>query len=189
MGSSLWSIRQRKSHSVRKFPNLTRDQLGRFLFNTACLFWFLIRCKPDRGQVVLYIQEKWVTEATNHKLVNELPYPKFPQFVALLEKISRMKNDRSLEFNNSLDPNKVEQQKMYQAKLQSRMHNSTVSAFKTQVQTSGIFQKSRVSTRDGCPMHENSKHALNECRSLRARPIDEGKHSSRKTTTVFAVVG
>lgn len=66
-----------------------------------------------------YIQEKLVTEATNHKLRNRLPHPKFPEFVAFLEKNLRVKNDRSLYLITSVDPNKGEQQKVYQANLKA----------------------------------------------------------------------
>lgn len=65
-----------------------------------------------------YIQEKLVTEATNHKLRNRLPHP-FPEFVAFLEKNLRVKNDRSLYLITSVDPNKGEQQKVYQANLKA----------------------------------------------------------------------
>lgn len=36
------------------------------------------------------IQEKWITEASNHKLRSGTPYPAFPLFVAFLEKITRI---------------------------------------------------------------------------------------------------
>lgn len=60
-----------------------------------------------------YIQEKLVTEATNHKLRNRLLHPKFPEFVAFLE------NDRSLYLITSVDPNTGEQQKVYPANLKA----------------------------------------------------------------------
>lgn len=66
-----------------------------------------------------YIQEKLVTEATNHKLRNRPPHPKYPEFVAFLEKNLRVKNDRSLYLITSLDPNKGEQQKVYPANLKA----------------------------------------------------------------------
>lgn len=43
---------------------------------------------PIVAKLPHYIQEKWVT---GH------PYPTFPVFVAFLEKITRMKNDPSLQ--------------------------------------------------------------------------------------------
>lgn len=42
------------------------------------------------------IQEKWITEASNHKQRSGTPYPAFSVSVAFLEKITRIKNDSSL---------------------------------------------------------------------------------------------
>lgn len=43
------------------------------------------------AKLPLYIQEKWVTEATNYKLRTRHPYPTFPVFVAFLEKITSIR--------------------------------------------------------------------------------------------------
>lgn len=57
------------------------------------------------------IQEKWITEASNHKLRSGIPYPAFPVFVAFLEKITRIKYDPSLQFDTAQDANRYEQPK------------------------------------------------------------------------------
>lgn len=58
---------------------------------------------PIVAKLPHYIQEKWVTEATNYKLRTGHPYPTFPVFVAFLEKITRMNNDPSLQFDTLPD--------------------------------------------------------------------------------------
>lgn len=152
-------------------------------------FDLLSGVNPIVSKLPHYIQQKWVTKATNYKLRNGLPYPKFPVFVAFLEKIARIKNDPSQQFDTEHDSNKGEQQKVYPAKLQSRRSNSKVTAFKTQVQNSGTLQKDRVSTRDRCPIHENSKHTLNKCRSFRSRPIDQRKTFMKENGYCFHCCG
>lgn len=103
---------------------------------------------PIVAKLPHYIQEKWVTEATNYKLRTGHLYPTFPVFVAFLEKITRMKNDPSLQFDTLPDANRSEQQKVHSLKLQGRKSNTTVTAFKTQVQRSGTLLKESASSLD-----------------------------------------
>lgn len=108
-----------KSYEVLDIVSEIDSLKGSYLFNTTCWFCFLIRCDPIVAMLPHYIQEKLVTEATNHKLRNRLLHPKFPEFVAFLEKNLRVKNDRSLYLITSVDPNTGEQQKVYPSNLKA----------------------------------------------------------------------
>lgn len=121
------------------------------------------------------IQEKWITEASNYKLRSGTQYPAFPMFVGFLENITRIKNDSSLQFDTAQDANRCKQPRAFPRRTNGRKISPTVSPFKTQVrvQNSGAYYDDSAPAPDCCPIHEKSKHSLNECRSLRLRPLDE----------------
>lgn len=114
------------------------------------------------------IQEKLITEASNHKLRSGTPCQAFPVFVAFLEKITRIKNDPSIQFETAQDANRCEQLRAFPGRTQGRKNSPTVSAFKTQVrvQNSGVYYDDSTPAPDCCPIHEKSKHSLNKCHSF-----------------------
>lgn len=137
------------------------------------------------------IQEKWITEASNHKLRSGTPYPAFPLFVAFLEKITRIKNDPSLQFDTAQDANRCKQLRAFPGRTQGRKNSPTVSAFKTQVrvQNSGVYYDDSIPAPDCCPIHEKSKHSLNKCRSFRLRPLDERRTFIKENGHCFRCCG
>lgn len=64
-----------------------------------------------------------------------------------------------------------------------------MTAFKIQVQSSGTLLKESASSLDRCPIHENSKHTLNECRSFRSRPLDERRTFIKERGYCFRCCG
>lgn len=137
------------------------------------------------------IQEKWITEASNHKLRSGTPYQAFPVFVAFLEKITRIKNDPSLQFETAQDANRCEQLRAFPGRTQGRKNSPTVSAFKTQVrvQNSGVYYDDSTPAPDCCPIHEKSKHSLNKCHSFRLRPFDERRTFIKENGHCFRCCG
>ena len=77
---------------------------------------------------------------------------------------------------------------MYQGRQLSLRNKAPVSVFKTQLRNSSL-QKANSLTTTGCPIHGSMKHALNECRKFRARPIEERRTFIKETDYCFRCCG
>lgn len=102
------------------------------------------------------LQEKWTTHAVNFKKKHSVSFPPFSVFVEFVRDISRVKNDPSFQYETN----------SYAAteKVIHRTKNINIATKKT-------FGETNKDTVE-CPIH-HVKHSLNQCRTFRAKPLEE----------------
>lgn len=119
------------------------------------------------------LQEKWVSQASKYKKYYDVPFPPFKFLVSFIRDLSIVKNDPAFHTDSSSTLTTSEK-RTYEPK-----RSFPVNSRKTDLEADdGNIQETQERT-SRCPIHKAS-HSLNQCRTFRAKPIQERKDLLRE---------
>ena len=107
------------------------------------------------------LQDRWISDASNHKRLTGCVFPKFSYFVAFIERMAKIKNDPCFQFNNDHSYVSDDVVRPGRSKLQVNCQKTDISERKNEDNSST------------CPFHDNARHELKECRIFLNKPFSE----------------
>lgn len=119
------------------------------------------------------LQEKWVSQASKYKKYYNVPFPPFRFLVSFIRELSIVKNDPAFHTDGSTTPSTAEK-RTYEPKRLFPVHGR-----KTDLAADDGNKQERQERTPRCPIHKAS-HSLNQCRTFRAKPIQERKDLLRE---------
>ncbi|XP_056003003.1 uncharacterized protein LOC130049441 [Ostrea edulis] len=143
------------------------------------------------SKLPFYIQEKWTTEATRYKTEHNTAYPPFEIFSKFLQRIAKMKNDRSFFYEDSTMPKNSSSRTLQRSQGQAKPVQLSVARTEATDTKSGdneVVNKHKSDNPIVCPFH-GTNHLLNECRSFRTKTLAERREFLKKNGRCFRCCG
>jgi len=135
------------------------------------------------GKLPNFMQTKWVDQASRYKSQQAVMYPPFKIFVEFVNNMAVRMNDPSFKFQQAetgLTTNRKDNRKFSNKpqSMASAANRPILSTRKTTVENSN-------STVVKCPLHEDGKHNLVDCRLFLSKSLEEKREIVKKHGVCF----
>ncbi|VDI78730.1 Hypothetical predicted protein [Mytilus galloprovincialis] len=125
-----------------------------------------------------FMQTRWIDHASKYKLNNSVMYPPFRTFAEFIHSLAVKMNDPSFKFQHTESGSNRKDPEKQKFNNRNALNRQVLNTKKTKVENQNSNDLK-------CPVHEEGKHSLVECRSFPTKPLAEKREIIKKHGICF----
>ncbi|CAG2251788.1 unnamed protein product [Mytilus edulis] len=134
--------------------------------------------QPQQTMLVSETPTRWIDHASKYKLNNSVMYPPFRTFAEFIHSLAVKMNDPSFKFQQTESGSNRKDPEKQKFNNRNALNRQVLNTKKTKVENQNSNDLK-------CPVHEEGKHSLVECRSFPTKPLAEKREIIKKHGICF----